>query len=446
MKNGKIWYHLVGICGSSMSGIASYLEKTGNFVTGSDLRPCQNAKNHSEKNIVKDIDFLVYTSAITQEAAGFVELKKAKELGIKTLRRSELIGKLLRSKISIGVTGMHGKTTTSAMITTILNDAGFSPSFLIGAQIPNLGANWGLGKEVMPPRKNDKFIYAPKDVISSGKAHYFVVEACEYDRSFLDMKPKIGVVTNIDKEHLDYYKGGMPEIKQAFKKFIKQLPKNGLLFVNQDDGNLMSLIKSAKCKVKRITIKKPWPGLHLQIPGAHNLFDATMAAHVAHELGVNHETIKRSLNNFTGAKRRFEILGKKNNITVIDDYGHNPAEIHSVIQALNEKYSENRKIMVFQPHQQQRTKLLFKEFSEVFKGIDKLIVTDVYLIAGREKDTGENLAKKLAEEVAKKGIDAEYISGYDEIVDWLKENAKSGDVIVTQGATDIYKTGEEYLK
>jgi len=453
MKDSKNWYHLIGICGSSMSGIASYLAKTGNYVTGSDLKSCEisNLKSqiflgHSKKNIQKDIDYVIYTSAVTEGSAGYVEIEEAKKLGLKILKRSELIGRLLRNKISIGATGMHGKTTTSAMIATILKDAGFAPSFLIGAEVPNLGASWGLGKKITPTKKNNKFIFAPKDVVKEGKVEYFVVEACEYDRSFLDMKPKIGVITNIDKEHLDYYKGGLPEIKQAFRKFIKQLPENGMLFVNQDDGNLMSLIKSAKCKVKRITFKKPWPGLSLQIPGRHNLFDATIAAHVAHELGIDSKIIKHSLNNFEGAKRRFEVVGAKDNITVIDDYGHNPAEIRSVIQALTEKYPDNRKIMVFQPHQQQRTKLLFKEFSEAFKGIDELIITDVFLIAGREKDTGENLAKKLAEEVAKKGIDAEYITGYESIVDHLKKIVKSGDIIVTQGATDIYKVGEEYLK
>lgn len=446
MGNKKIYYHLIGVCGSSMSGIASYLIASGSKVTGSDIKRCKISDHnfsleHDIKNINQKIDFVVKTSAITIGSAGWKELQEANRLRIPILKRSELIGKILHDKISIGVAGMHGKTTASAMIVKILNDARLYPGFLIGSETIDLKSNWGISKSVRPDKK-----YAPKDIIKNGKANYFVAEACEYDRSFLDMRPKIGVILNIDREHLDYYKEGMPEIKQAFKKYIKQIPKNGLLFVNQDDGNLMSLIKSAKCKVKRVTVNRPWPGVKLKIPGKHNLFNATIAAKVAHELGVDHKTIKKSLNSFSGTKRRFEVIGVKNGITVLDDYGHNPVEIKSTIQALREKYPKEKIIMVFQPHQQQRTKIMFQEFANCFKGIDKLIINDVFLIAGREKDTGENLAQKLVAEIKKKEIDTEYISDYKKIVEKLKKIAKKGDVIVTQGATDIYKVGKIFLE
>lgn len=450
MKNKKLHYHLIGICGSSMSAIACFLCAQGYEVTGSDILNCKikNIKSlkHSRLNITKEIDCVVYTSAITKGSLGYKELIEANKYGIKIYKRSQFIKKLLERKISIGVTGMHGKTTTSSMIANILHDTHLYPSYLIGSEVTNLGKSWGLGKEVYPLKKNNKYIYAPKDRLTDGKANYFVVEACEYDRSFLDMKPLIGVITNIDKEHLDYYKGGLPEIKQAFKKFIKNIPKNGMLFINQDDKNLMSLIKSAKCKVKRITINKPYPGLKLKVLGKHNLLNATMAAKVTHELGINHKIIKKSLNNFKGAKRRMELIGKKNNILVYDDYGHHPAEIKATIKALKEKYPKNRIIMIFQPHQQQRTKLLFKDFVNSFYNIDKLIINNVFLIAGREKETKIDLADKLAKEIAKKGIDVQYIRDYKKINDKLKEIVKDNDIIITQGATDIYKVGKNFLK
>ncbi len=461
-------YHLIGIGGVSMSGLAKLLISYGNFVSGCDLRDLTPYnlqltayQGHSPSHITKNLDAVVVTAAaMHKNSPARAEIKRAEELGIKIITRSKLIGQLMNDKIGIAVTGMHGKTTTTTMIGETLEAAGYDPTVLVGSNVKKWVGN---------VRIQSHFAKASRD-------DYFVVEACEYERQMLDFRPKIAVILNLEEEHLDTYPKGMTEIKKAFKKFIKLLPKNGLLVVNQDDKNIMSLIKSAKCKVKRFTIKKPWPGLKMQIPGKHILLDATAAARVCHELGVDHDTIKSTLNNFTGADRRFEIKGKKNGITVIDDYGHHPTEIKATIQAvkeymnkflisnfqfLNESKTLNSKfrtsvktqkpnsrlIVVFQPHQYIRTKLLFKDFVKAFNGVDKLIITDIYLIAGREpKEARADFSKQLVNEIKKQNIDAEYIARYDDIVTKLKKIARAGDIILTLGATNIYQVGEQFLK
>ena len=458
-------YHLIGIGGVSMSGLAKLLISQGHIVSGCDLKDCQIVKlpngykakstikqfshlaiykGHDTKHITKDLDAVIVTAAAMHEnSPANEEIKKAKELGIIIITRSKLIGQLMNDKIGIAITGMHGKTTTTTMIGEILEKAGYDPTVLVGSTVKKWGGNVRL----------------PSHFAKASRDNYFVVEACEYERQMLDFRPKIAVILNLEAEHLDTYPGGIKDIRQAFKKFIKLLPKNGLLVVNQDDKNIMPLTKAAKCKVKRFTIKKPWPGLSLKVPGKHNLIDATAAARVCHELGVSHEIIKNTLNNFTGADRRFELKGEKNGVTVIDDYGHHPTEIKATIQAANEYRvrvqsksklkpltQTSKLIVVFQPHQYTRTKLLFNDFVKSFGGVDKLIISDIYLIAGREpQEARADFSRNLVEAIKTQGINAEYIASYDKIVEELRKIAKAGDLILTIGATEIYKVGEQLL-
>lgn len=428
-KNKKMHYYMLGICGVSMSGIAYLLQKMNNEVSGSDLRKCQIEGNikvyhgHDKNHIKQNIDRVVYTAAASNKSSqGFVELKKARDLGIKTMKRSELLGQLMNNKFGIAITGMHGKTTVSTMISLILEKAGYDPTCLIGTDVKE----WG---------RNARF----------GKSKYFVVEACEYERQMLDFRPKVALITNMEEEHLDTYTGGMKDIKHAFKKFVKLLPKEGLLVLCADDPNVAMLKKYAKCKVKFYSVKKPWLGLKLQVPGEHNLQNATGAARLCHELGVNSDIIKKTLNNFTGAGRRTEIIGKKHGVLVMDDYAHHPTEIKKTLRGIKEKYPDKRLVVVYQPHQQQRTKILFDDFVGAFGDADKIIMNKVYLIAGREKETKENLAKKLTDEIKKKGKDIKYIRNYDEISDYLVGNIEKNDILLTMGATDIYKLGKKYL-
>lgn len=448
-------YHLVGICGISMSGLARLLIKMGNVVSGSDLKKCQispvrqaQGKNvrcqiyqgHSEKNINKDIDELIYTAACEDKnAPGYVEVKKAQEMSIKTISRSKFIGKLMNDKVGIAITGTHGKTTTSTMISLILEAAGYDPTCLIGTEVKEWRSNIRVGGKTNKDRRS---LFAK----TTGDREYFVAEACDYARQMLNFRPKAALITNMEEEHLDTYKNGMKDIKQTFKKFVKLLPKNGLLVLCTDDKNVATLKKYAKCKVKFYSAKLPWPGLKLKIPGKYNLGNATGAARLCHELGVSSKIIKKTLNNFIGAGRRSEIKGGKNGILVIDDYGHHPTEIKKTLEGIKEKYPEKKLVVVFQPHQQQRTKLLFNDFVSAFDDADKIIINKVYLIAGREKDTKENLAKKLTEKIKKRGKDIIYFGKYQEISDYLKKNTKKGNLILTMGATDIYKVGEEFLR
>jgi UDP-N-acetylmuramate--alanine ligase len=444
-------YHLIGIGGVSMSGLAKLLVSYSHKVSGCDLKnltsyslPLTSYVGHSPDHITKDLDAVIVTAAaVHTDSPAQKELDRAKELGIKIITRSKLIGQLMNDKFGIAIAGMHGKTTTTTMIGEILEQAGYDPTVLVGSNVKKWKGN----------------VRIPKIKDQRSKIKYFVVEACEYERQMLDFRPKIAVILNLEEEHLDTYPGGMPEIKKAFKKFIKLIPKNGLLVLNQDDRNIMSLMKSAQCKIKRFTAKKIWPGLNLRVLGKHNLLDATAAARVCHELGVKHEIIKSALNNFVGADRRFEIKGEKNGITVIDDYGHHPTEIKATIQTALEYKEESKNlilnpdklnsklIVVFQPHQYTRTKLLFKDFVKSFTGVDKLIISDIYLIAGREpKEARADFSKDLVSAIKKQNIDAEYVSDYAKIAQQLKKIARSGDVILTIGATDIYKVGEEFLK
>jgi len=430
-------YHFIGIGGVSMSGLAGLLLEMGNEVTGCDIKKIQGKiqafQGHSENHIAKDLDAVIVTAAALHEKSpAKEEIKKAKELKIPVIRRSQMIGKLMSRKIGIAVSGMHGKTTVSTMIALILERAGFDPSALIGSNVKEWGKSYRLGK---------------------GK--YFIAEACEYERQMLDFQPKIIVITNLEREHLDTYPKGMKDISQAFGRFIRKLPKDGLLVVWREDSNLMRLAQIAKKrgnKVKEVSRKKIWPGLKLKVQGMHNLLDATFAARVCHELGISNKIIKQSLNDFTGSGRRFEIKGEFNHVTVVDDYGHHPTEIKATIEAA-QKYTKNvtnndsRLIMVFQPHQYTRTKLLFKDFATAFKGVDKLIITDIYLITGREPNEARaDFSKELAKEIAINGTDVEYISGYDKVLKRLQEIAKPGDLVITQGATDIYRVGEKFLK
>lgn len=430
-------YHFIGIGGVSMSGLAKLLISYGHSVSGCDLKDLTPYalqltafQGHSPNHITKDLDAVVITAAaMHKNSPARAEIKRAEELGIKIITRSKLIGQLMNDKIGIAVAGTRGKTTITTMIGLILEEARFDPTVLVGANVKKWKGN-----------------------IRVGKSKYFIAEACEYERQFLDFRPKIAVITNIEEEHLDTYPGGIQDIKQAFKKFIKLIPKGGLLVVWQEDKNIMPLTKAAKGKVKVVSINKSWPGLNLHLPGKYYLLDATIAARVCHELGVSHEIIKKVLNDFIGADRRFEIKGEKNDITVIDDYGHHPTAIKATIQSAKEymeRYPCNstpKLIVVFQPHQYTRTKLLFKDFTKSFNGVDKLIITDIYLIAGREpKEARADFSAKLVEEIKKQGIDAEYIAKYDEIVTKLKKIACSGDIILTMGATDIYQVGEKFL-
>jgi len=419
--------HFVGIGGIGVSAIARMMLAEGKIVSGSDTSDSAiidelgklGAKfflGHSADNVAEDVDLLVYTPAVTADNP---EFKKAGEMGIPMLSYPEMLGLISKNKYTIAVSGAHGKTTTTAMIAKILIDAGLDPTVIVGSLLKDQGSNF-----------------------VAGKSEYFVVEACEYKKSFLNLNPKIIVITNIDNDHLDYY-GNLENIKKAFGEFAAKLPEDGYLVCDSNEENLKDIIKNTNGKI--INYTKVKNNFNLKIPGEHNIKNAQVAIAAAEILGVDFKKAKNYLESFEGTWRRFEFKGEtKNGVLVYDDYGHHPTEIKATLKGVREFFGSKKIWCVFQPHLYSRTKLLFGDFGKSFSYADEIILADIY--AAREpKDEGIN-SKMLAEEIIKNGGKARYMKSFDKIANFLSENTKKGDVIIIMGAGDVFKIGENLLK
>jgi len=422
--------HFTGIGGIGVSAIARMMLAEGKIVSGSDTSDSAiieelrklGAKiflGHSADNVADDVDLLVYTPAV---AADNPELKKAAKMGIPMLSYPEMLGLISKDKYTIAVSGAHGKTTTTAMIAKILIDAKYDPTVIVGSLLKDNRSNF-----------------------VSGKSQYFVVEACEYKKSFLNLNPKIIVITNIDNDHLDYY-GNLENIKKAFGEFATKLGEDGFLICDPNDENLKEIIKKTKAKI--IDYTKVSNNFNLKIPGGHNVKNAQAAMAVARILNIGEKETLNSLNDFTGTWRRFEFKGKtKNGVSVYDDYGHHPTEIKATLKGAREFFGPlagGKKVWcVFQPHLYSRTKFLFGDFGKSFGDADEIILADIY--AAREpKDESIN-SRMLAEEITKNGGKTRYMESFDKIAGFLAENARKGDIVITMGAGDIFKVGEDLL-
>lgn len=444
--------HFVGIGGIGMSGIAEMLLKQDYIVTGSDIRSTnitaklvdKGAKiflGHSEDQVIGS-DLVVYTAAANNTNP---ELIKAKELEIQTLSRAEVLGLLMdQYNNSIAISGTHGKTTTTSMLSLILENADFDPTMLIGGELNEINGNAKIGK-----------------------SDYLITEACEYKDSFLNFKPKLGVVLNIDEDHLDYF-DGLEHIVKSFTSFAKEIPKNGYLFVNHDDFSAKRLKGHVDCNIVTfgITLESNYQArnitfnssghpsfnvfyndellekFELTVPGMHNIYNSLAAISVSVHLGVPLEVIKSTLHNFLGAKRRFERIGEKHGSIIFDDYAHHPSEIKATLAAAT-KYPYDRIWCVFQPHTYTRTNELLMEFAQAFKDADKVIITDIY--AAREENTIGIHSKDLVKLIEEENVDVVYLETFDEIVDHLNQNVSSGDMILTMGAGNINKVAYQYL-
>ena len=419
--------HFVGIGGIGVSAIARMMLAEGKIVSGSDSSDSLITKEleklgakiflgHNAKNVADDVDLIVYTPAVDFENP---ELKKANELNVPTLSYPEMLGIISKNKYTIAISGAHGKTTTTAMIAKILIDANLDPTIIVGSLLKDSKSNF-----------------------VAGKGGYFVVEACEYKKSFLEINPKIIVITNIDNDHLDYYKN-LNNIKKAFAEFVSKLPEGGYLICDPNDKNLKEVIKKTKAKI--IDYTKIIAGFNLKIPGQHNIKNAKAALAVAEILNINKKETLKSLNGFSGAWRRFEYKGEtKNGVIVYDDYGHHPTEIKATLKGAREFFGGKKIWCVFQPHLYSRTKLLLSDFGRSFSDADEVILADIYA-AREDKDESIN-SKMLAEEIIKNGGAAMYMESFDKIAKLLAEKAEKGDVVITMGAGDIYKVGENLLK
>ena len=451
-KSKKI--HFIGIGGISMSGLAEILLKRGYSVSGSDRQNSQivnKLKNigakiyigHDASNISKDIDLVVYTAAISCDNP---ELCRAKELNIKTMDRAEFLGAvMLGHKYNVAVAGTHGKTTTTSMLAHVVIEEKLDPTILVGGNLDIINGN-----------------------VLAGESDYFVTEACEYKASFLKFHPYVGIILNIDADHLDYYKD-INHIKDTFNEFINIIPQDGYLVCNADDSNVKDVLKANhKCNIytyginagdfraKNISYNNLGYGsydlynndkflfkINLSVPGEHNILNSLSVACTSIALNISNESIINGIASFKGTHRRFEVKGSKDNVTVIDDYAHHPTEITATLNAAKH-YPHKELYVVFQPHTYTRTKSLFEDFSKTFDSVDHLLLGDIY--AAREKDTGVVSSSMLGDAIRARNVDALNFHSFDEILSHLKSSAKPGDLIMTIGAGDIYEVGEMFLK
>ena len=439
--------HFIGIGGIGVSALAQYYLEKGYKISGSDLASSEITDNlkkkegvniflgkHLAKNLPKDTDLVIHSLAVLPDNP---ELKEAKKSGIKIQSYPEALGELTRKYFTIAVSGTHGKSTTAVMTALILIKAGLDPTVIVGTKVKEFGdSNCRVGKPVRQ---------------AQGKVQYLVIEADEWRASFLNYRPKIIVLTNIEKEHLDFYKN-LNDILKTYKKYIGHLPKDGVL------------IKNAKCelrdakwqgKVQNFSLRqKETKKLRkiLKVPGEHNVLNALAALTVGRILKIPDKISFRALSEYKGSWRRFEekkLKIRNLKFKIINDYAHHPTEIEATIRAAREKFPRKKIWCIFQPHQYQRTYYLFDDFVKVFKGalrpvqkkqlIDKLIITDIYDVAGREE---KKIKKKVSSEKLIEAINeplATYIPTIKKAADYLKKNLQSEEVLIIMGAGDIYK-------
>ena len=449
-KSKKV--HFIGIGGISMSGLAEILLEAGYKVSGSDMKSSAATDllsnlgaevfiGHDEKNI-SGADLVVYTAAVSSDNP---ELLGAKSLGITVMDRAEFLGDLMKGyKYNVAVAGTHGKTTTTSMLSHIVLKANLDPTILVGGQLDVIHGN-----------------------VRTGKSQYLITEACEYKASFLKFIPHVGIITNIDADHLDFYKD-IEDIQNTFMKFSALIPVNGYLICCAEDDYMDKVMKAAKCTILTYGISKGdftakniafnekgcasfsayFRGDHfldiiLSVPGMHNVLNALACIGASFALDLSKDNMFEGLKEFGGTHRRFELKGIKGGVKVIDDYAHHPTEIRATLSAAK-NYPHKRIFCVFQPHTFSRTLSLFEEFSNCFEGVDDLILADIY--AAREKDTGVVSSAMLAEKINEKGLKCQNLHSFDEIVSYLEANLKEGDVLFTVGAGDVYKVGEMYLE
>lgn len=450
-------YHFIGIGGIGTSGLAKVLMKNGAIVSGSDMcdsavisqlraRGAAVAIGHCPDNIPPDTDEVVISAAIT---GANPELAGASERGLPIYKYAEMLGLLFDRYTGIAVAGTHGKSTTSGWLAWILDKAGLKPNFIVGADIPQLGGSSGVGN-----------------------GHYFVAEACEYDRSFLNLHPTIAVVLNIEQDHLDYYRDE-DEIVEAFAEFAQQVKPDGFIIANGQDKNVARILRRLKKEAKILTFgfesfcnysarnlklsggsyefdvfrSDSFVGhIRIGLPGRHNVLNALAVIAAATAAGLDWSTLQRELGGFTGIDRRLMLKAKIGGITILDDYAHHPTEIRASLAAIREKYAPKRLWCLFQPHQYSRTRFLLDDFAESFKLADITIVPEIYFVRDTAESRSKVSAETLVERISQHQCQALFIKDFAGIVDYLKKNVTDGDLVVTMGAGTIWKVADEYIQ
>lgn len=447
--------HMLGIGGVSMSGIAEILKNWNFKVTGSDANRSEITDKLANNGInvtighdfdnLKKSDAVVYTAAIKQDDP---EIILAKENNIPIIERCDFLGELTKAfSDTIGISGTHGKTTTTSMVAICFLKAKLDPNIQVGGILKQIDGNYRVGN-----------------------SDYFIIEACEYVESFLKFRPKAEIILNIDNDHLDYFKT-FDNIKNAFRKYVKLLPKDGFLVLNADDDNCLDLahdtnssfitygIKNLKANFRATNIsfnndgfaefdvyknKEFFEHIELSVAGTHNVLNALACISLCDHYNISAKTMKDALKEFTGAHRRLEYKGSYNNIRIYDDYAHHPTEISATCNALNNK-KFNESWVIFQPHTYSRTKTLLDDFSQALSNFDHIIIADIY--AAREANTYGVSSKDIVDRInSTRGSHSEYISDFKDIVSYVKEHAKPNDIVLTLGAGNVTDIGPMILE
>lgn len=444
--------HFIGIGGISMSGLAQVMLEKGFRVTGSDRAKSHITdklealgatvfEGHDAKN-VNGADLIVYTAAVHGDNP---EIQQAVRGHIRLIDRAECLGAvMLEYKNAVGVAGTHGKTTTTSMLAHALLGCGLDPTISLGGELDLIGGN-----------------------IRTGSGDLFVTEACEYTNSFLKFFPTIALITNIEEDHLDFFKD-IEDIIESFRKFAMLTKDKGYVVALGSDENIKKALAGTGLDIRtygegegydycaeNISYKAGFPSfdvtfggdtlcsIALNVPGGHNILNATAAIAVCHLLGADIEKAARGLEQFHGTHRRFERKGEMNGAVVIDDYAHHPTEIAATIKAAS-RFEYNKLWCVFQPHTYSRTRTLWDGFVHAFEGVDELILADIY--AAREMPDGITTSEKLMRDIAESGINARYAPTFAEIEEILRAEVSEGDIVLTMGAGDVVKIGEDIVK
>lgn len=445
--------YFMGIGGVSMSGLAEILWKEGFTVSGSDARESAFTEQlgargiqvyigQRRENLSAPVDYVVYTAAIHPDNPEFLE---AKRLGIPMLSRAELLGQLMRCyRESIAVSGTHGKTTTTSMLSHILLTAEKDPTISLGGNLDAIGGN-----------------------IRVGGSETFLLEACEYTNSFLSFFPTLEIILNIEADHLDFFKD-LDDIRHSFRRFVQRMPENGALVIDNRIRNYREIVGDFKGRVTTVGTAeadyyptdirfdergnaaftpsehgKALPRIQLAVPGEHNVYNALAALAACRLLGIAPEQIRDGLEAYRGTERRFEHKGEYHGAVIVDDYAHHPQEIAATLKAA-QKYPHQKLWCVFQPHTYTRTKALLPEFGTALEGADVVLLADIY--AARETDTLGISSRDVADAInADQPGKARYFGSFAEIEACLSREVRAGDLVLTMGAGDIYRVGEELL-
>lgn len=453
--------HFIGIGGSGMAGLAGMLLDVGAQISGSDLqlspqladlerRGARVSTSQRGDLLTRAIDLVVRTAAVADDNA---EFQKVQQLGLPHTKYARLLGQVMAERFGVAVAGTHGKSTTTSMLAFALQECGVDPSFVIGAAVRQLGGS-----------------------SRAGRGRVFVAEACEYDRSFHNLHPRVAIITNIEADHLDCYPGGISEIVQSFADFARAVPPQGMVIANGADANVRAALADIPAQVQwsqppalcdsgadytwtfhvqgatrgcyqaKVCRKgRPVTDLQLRVAGLHNLANAVQALAACCACGLEATQAADALGRFEGVDRRMTEVGQFAGATVVDDYAHHPTEIRTTLRALHQRYSPKRLVCVFQPHQGSRTRLLMDEFEGAFEQADQTIIPDIYYVRDSEEERQRIRASDLVQRLQQRGQRAQYLPTFEQILDHLRHQTHEGDLIVTMGAGNIGSLGRQLV-